>query len=225
MLCFLSAKEKIVFAIGFLSAIVAGPIICVWAFFFSTAIGDLTSPDHDDVRSAMISILFAFQVLAGVTAVSEIGRIGCFRYLGESQAASIKSRYFQALLRQEPAWHDSQSSSAHISRFSYQIPKLKPAFDTNFSLMVLFLAKGTGSLIFALSADVKLSLAVLSILPLIAVSFTVFSRIASQTSTRQARAYERGAAVATEDLGLLRTIWTFCTQAFEQRRLVAVKRL
>jgi ABC-type multidrug transport system fused ATPase/permease subunit len=220
MLRFHSSKEKALLCLEIFVSIIFGLMICVWDFFFATTVGDLTSRDPDDIRSATRFIAFAFLGQACLVMAIDPCRTACFRYLCEHQLASIKSRYFQALLRQEPAWHDSQSSSAHISRFSYQIPKLKGAFDTSLSFLIFFMSKGIVSLILALASDFKLALAVLSILPIIAALFILFGRIASQTSTRQARAYERGAAVATEDLGLLRTIWTFCTQAFEQHRLV-----
>ena len=223
MLCFLSRKERVIFAVGMLASIVLhGNIICVWDYFFARTVGDLTSPDHDKIRSAAFFIAIAFQVLGAVCSVSDVIRTWCFRYLCEHQMATIKSQYFRAILRQEPAWHDTQSSSAHISRFSSQLPKMKNAYNLSFSLMIVFLSKGTGSFIFALSADVRLALAVFSILPLIAVLFFVFGKLSAQTSVRQARAYERGAAVASEDIGLLRTIWTFCTQAYEQRRSVSI---
>jgi ATP-binding cassette subfamily B (MDR/TAP) protein 1 len=222
MLRFLSRKERLIFGVGVLASIVFGNIICVWDFFFARTVGDLTSPDHDKIRSAAFFIAILFQCLGFVCSVSDTFRTWCFRYLCEHQMATIKSQYFRAILRQEPAWHDTQSSSAHISRFSSQLPKMKNAYNLSFSLMIVFLAKGTGSFIFALSADVRLALAVFSILPLIAVLFFVFGKLSAQTSVRQARAYERGAAVASEDIGLLRTIWTFCTQAYEQSRSVNI---
>jgi ABC-type multidrug transport system fused ATPase/permease subunit len=67
-------------------------------------------------------------------------------------------------------------------------------------------------------ADVKLTASALSLFPVIAVLFVFFGNLSSKRVNQQAQAYAKVAAVASEDLGLVRTIWAFCTQRFERTR-------
>jgi ATP-binding cassette subfamily B (MDR/TAP) protein 1 len=132
--------------------------------------------------------------------------------------SNLKGAYFSSVLRQEKAWHDSQDSSIHLNRLSSVLPKVKVIYGVQGSMVIVFVGKSLLSLIFALWADAKLAATAMSLFPAIALFFWAFSRLSSRTSAKQSQAYARAAAVAAEDLGLLRTIWTFCTQHRELQR-------
>ena len=48
---------------------------------------------------------------------------------GQTMVARISKDYFQAIFRQEPAWHDSTSSALLASRFTARIQDMRSAYN------------------------------------------------------------------------------------------------
>jgi ABC-type multidrug transport system fused ATPase/permease subunit len=196
-----------------------GVVIPLVDYFLSLAIEYLHSgKPADEIRRCMVYVVFGFLVAGSIFATTDLVRTLLFRYLGSRHMGLLKSSYYRSVLSQEPAWHDVQSSAALISRFHSTLPRIIPAYGLVLSLAIYQLGKGAWSLVFALVADVKLTLTAYSLIPLVILCFVVFGRISSQTSLRQTKAFSKASAVAAEDLGLLRTIWLFCTQPLELQR-------
>ena len=64
----------------------------------------------------------------------------------------------------------------------------------------------------------RLTLVILSTLPLVGLSFAGMGIMRARSGRLQSQAYAQASAVASEDIGLIRTILTFCTQGFEFKR-------
>ena len=215
----ISGVRLVLLLLGVAASFGLGIVAPLIDYLFSAAIGYLSSDrSSSEIKDSMMFVLFGYFVVGGIFAIGDCIRVLCFRYLGRRQMALLKSQYYRSILRQEVAWHDQQSSAELIARFDTQIPKMQSIYGLHFSVMVYLIGKGVLSLVLALISDVKLTLAAYSLVPLVLLLFVVFGRISSQTSVRQAKAYAAAASVASEDLGLLRTIWLYCTQPFELRR-------
>jgi ABC-type multidrug transport system fused ATPase/permease subunit len=64
----------------------------------------------------------------------------------------------------------------------------------------------------------RLTLVILASIPLVGLAFAGVGIMRARSGRLQSQAYAAAAAVASEDLGLIRTILAFCTQSIECQR-------
>ncbi len=121
-------------------------------------------------------------------------------------------------MRQEMGWHDKENSADLVDRLLAQMDYIQPAFNTQWAHFTNPLTIAVSAFFFAMTESWKLTLTSISIYPMVFGAYYWASQLVSQSNTVSERAFVQGAQVASEDIGLIRTIWTFCTQGLELRR-------
>jgi ABC-type multidrug transport system fused ATPase/permease subunit len=86
------------------------------------------------------------------------------------------------------------------------------------SQVIAYLFYAVVALIIGLSASWQLMLALLTMVPLMWVSFMAFGKLQNHNSVRSSRAYLRASQVSAEIVSLLDTIRAFCTFNIEMNR-------
>jgi ABC-type multidrug transport system fused ATPase/permease subunit len=138
---------------------------------------------NEQLVDDLIVISYIFLVNSGVYGLSEGVRVWCFRHVGEAQVSRLKQLYFQAILRQEVAWHDDPDNGAAASRFVTHFESIRCLYDISLSLALAFLSKVVLGILLALIADWKLALILMSMLPVLAVLFSLRTTGSSERAT------------------------------------------
>lgn len=209
-------KERIILFFGALAALGNGVVWPIWGVLFSSALGDFN--DKSTLASSIRSESLSFLWLGIGTGVAQFIQIFVFTRQSEVQLAKLKRAYLRAVFRQEISWLDLQSSAAIGDRFASHFPKIKSVYDERMSTLLYAIGRFIPGLIIAFVANWKLSLVVISLMPTVVLGFAFTGMIQAKKKGKQNEGYSIAAAVAAEDIGLIRTIYSFCTQGYELNR-------
>ncbi len=193
-----------------------------WAYLFSDTIArsnQVTSVEELDGIAREVAINFL--VFGVVQALLENLREYGFMLNLASQMKHVQQRYFEAVFRQEMAWHDQQQATDLTDRLLSRLDRIQPVFNnSNFGLFLLTVSAIVSALILSLIESWRLTLVVCSVYPLVYLAFVWIAHVISQGSELGIKAFTAGTHIVSEDVGLIRTIRAFCTQHLEARRWV-----
>jgi ABC-type multidrug transport system fused ATPase/permease subunit len=190
----------------------------MWGYYFAEAITGLASLSQAKIAARFESIALQFLWLAAIAGLSEYFRVLIFSRMGERQIAGLKQLYLRSVLRQDLAWHELDANAAASTRLSTHLPKLKAMYGIPMSQVFVYSCKALVALIIGLWASWQLMLTLLTMLPVIWVSFKVFGRLRNQNSVRSSKAYLQASRVSDEIVSLLDTIRAFCSFNIELDR-------
>jgi ABC-type multidrug transport system fused ATPase/permease subunit len=196
--------------------------IPLWAFFMiDTVKFSIEAHSKDEVYDVGARLALWFLYLGFGTTVGAILREIGFRVFYATQMAHVRHAYYRAVLSQEMGWHDRNNSADVANRLISHMDRISSVYD--FDIAFFFNVTGTAivSIIIALVEDWKLTLATVSVYPVVLLAFYLNLRFVRKGSEVSRTAFARGAQIASEDVGLIRTIWTFCTQMHESSRFVS----
>lgn len=159
--------------------------------------------NHDVLALALIVI-----VSAAATAV----RAYCFNYAGQRVVARLRHTLFGAIIRQEVSFFDETKTGDLISRLSSDTETLQDAATANVSMLVRYLVQIVGSLILMAYSSWRLTLLVISSVPLIAISMVVFGRWIRSFRKAFQDQLAMAAAKADEAISNVRTVKAFAAE-------------
>ena len=109
-----------------------GSAVPLWLYIFGLLTSVLLNPDTSNTTGETLNYAYYYLYiglcglvwlidefpcsLGGGGAVCEIVRQYCFRHFAETQMYHLQTRYFEKILRQETAWHETKASSTLVGR-------------------------------------------------------------------------------------------------------------
>ncbi len=189
----------------------------MWAFVFSQAI-QLFSESKSKEETLDVGAEIALRYLwlgLGFGVFSITLRTYGFRKVFASQIGHIRLQYYRSVLRQDMSWHDTHNSAEVANRLLSDVNRLSAVFDFSFSLFITIISGLAASFALALSINWKLTLITSCIYVFVIVVFYFVSIINRRSSEISTEVFVKGAQVASEDIGLIKTIWSMCTQKLE----------
>ncbi|KAK5209706.1 ATP-dependent permease [Exophiala xenobiotica] len=180
---FTKASHLPVFIPGLLLSAAAGLLQPAMAIFFgkffnafsSYASGDIDESTFVDRTSGSI------YALLGIGASTLLLKGGVFIFwlnFGELQAQCIRKVLFESLLSRDIEWFDAQTTgmAALLARMHTQIQEVQLATSQPLGLSILALVQALAALVLAFRTNWKLTLVVLSVVPVIVVGISFMSR-------------------------------------------------
>ncbi|KAK5460883.1 ATP-dependent permease [Exophiala xenobiotica] len=180
---FTKASHLPVFIPGLLLSAAAGLLQPAMAIFFgkffnafsSYASGDIDESTFVDRTSGSI------YALLGIGASTLLLKGGVFIFwlnFGELQAQCIRKVLFESLLSRDIEWFDAQTTgmAALLARMHTQIQEVQLATSQPLGLSILALVQALAALVLAFRTNWKLTLVVLSVVPVIVVGISFISR-------------------------------------------------
>ncbi|MEO1229044.1 MAG: ABC transporter transmembrane domain-containing protein [Myxococcota bacterium] len=153
-----------------------------------------------------------------VQAVSAGLRSYFFTAAGERIVARLRSDLFARLLDQEIGFFDQNRTGELMSRLSNDTQILQNTVSVNISMLLRNLASAVGAIILLFFLSVKLTLVMLSVVPLLAVGAVVFGwRVRTQSKNAQ-DALAGAGEIAEESLAGIRTVRAFAQEDAERGR-------
>ena len=85
------------------------------------------------------------------------------------QVTRIRTKFLGAVLRQDIAWYDTNTTSDFASKMTEDLNKIQDGIGEKMGMLVRFITTFLGSLIYPFIQNWEISLVISSVLPLLAV--------------------------------------------------------
>lgn len=209
----LNKPEAPIFIIGGLFASANGCIFPVYGLLMSSVIKTFFEP-RDKLRKDANFWASMFLVIACIAFTVLPIQMICFSIAGNRLIRRVRQLTFEKVLRQEISWFDeSENSSGAISaRLSGDAAQVRSIVGDSLSLAVQNSATIVAALAIAFSANWQLSLVILAIVPLLGLQGLAHIKFMKGFSADAKVMYEDASQVATDAVGSIRTVSSFCAE-------------
>ncbi|KAJ1953969.1 Multidrug resistance protein 1, partial [Dipsacomyces acuminosporus] len=220
---FSDALDRALMAIGAIAACVAGsgmPLMTV-------VISDLTDSflafnyggnsgqtlDHTTRKYCLYFLALGL----GMWVVASIQQL-CWSIAAERTGRRVREAFYIAILRQDIGWFDDISTGELITRISGDVNLIQEGTGEKFSYVIQHVATFLTGAIIAFVKGWKLTLVVLSIVPMYAGTMSLLIVTIAKGTTSGQNAYAEAGSVADEVLSSIKTVMAFGGEGRELER-------
>lgn len=126
---------------------------------------------------------------------------------GERQAARIRSNYLKAILRQDIAFFDKETSTGEvIGRMAGDTVLIQEAIGEKVGKFQQLVSTFLGGFVVAFIRGWKLTLVVLAVLPALVLATTIMARLLSRLSSEGQRCYAEAGNTVQQVVSSIRTV-------------------
>ena len=191
------------------------------SLLFPTLIGQMIDQLNVEKEAALESInssILILFVLFFFMGIATFFRSYLFTVAGERVVATLRNDLFSSLAHQEIAFFDQNKTGALTNRLASDTTVIQNAVTVNLSMALRFTLSGVGSIVILLFTSWKLTLVMLTIVPIVAFCATIYGRRLRVVSRDVQDALAQATSVAEEGLGSIRTVRAFGRESFEVER-------
>ncbi|XP_062218601.1 ABC transporter B family member 4-like [Phragmites australis] len=209
----LNMPEVSVLLLGSIAASVHGVIFPLFGIQMSGVIKSFYEPpdklQKDTSFWALISVVLGVAILISIPAEYFL-----FAIAGGKLIKRIRTLSFQSIVRQEVSWFDnpSNSSGALGTRLSIDASNVRRLVGDNLALIVQSVASLTTGFVIAFAADWRLALIITCVIPLVGAQGYAQVKFMKGFSEGAKEMYEDASQVATDAVGSIRTVASFCAE-------------
>ncbi|KAK9396314.1 ATP-binding cassette sub-family B member 5 [Crotalus adamanteus] len=227
---FADALDIILMIVGSIAAVATGtgqPIIIiifgqmtnsfvVTSFNVSTGSAEINNSAcpqaASDIENQMASHAYYFVGIGFAVLLCSFVEIWTFVTTSARQTSRIRDKFFFAVLHQEMAWFDITPIGTLNTRLTEDINTIHKGIGDKIGIIIQDFSTFLTGVIIGFSYGWKLTLVILSVTPLIAVSGALWSYILSALTAKELLAYAKAGSVAEEILSAIRTVVAFSGQ-------------
>mmetsp|Transcript_23996 Transcript_23996/g.35489 ORF Transcript_23996/g.35489 Transcript_23996/m.35489 type:complete len:1339 (+) Transcript_23996:92-4108(+) len=200
-------RTRICIGLGLCCSLVTGAVFPAMAFFFSQVFEELSaSAEMDSFLDNITRMAYTFMILGAIAFVFMTAQAALLETAADEMTYSLKTRWFDALLRQDLTYFDIKDVSGQATIISSNASKYKKGVGRKMGEGAQFLVTCIGGFAYAFYSSWQNSLLILALLPIIAASATfVMKATMSQTATAT-KNYSEAGAVAYSTVSSIRTV-------------------
>ncbi|KAI6672600.1 hypothetical protein NL676_000506 [Syzygium grande] len=212
-LAYLNKPEVPVLLIGSIFAIIAGMVFPIFGILLSTAIKTFYEVPHKLKKDSKFWALM-FMILGLVSLVAYPARTYFFSIAGCRLIQRIRSMCFEKVVHMEVGWFDEPEHSSGVigARLSADAATVRALVGDALGQLVQNSASAVAGLVIAFEASWQLAFIILVLLPLIFVNGYVQVKFMKGFSADAKMMYEEASQVATDAVGSIRTVASFCSE-------------
>ncbi|KAJ9442023.1 hypothetical protein DIPPA_00572 [Diplonema papillatum] len=199
-------SDRLILIAGILGAICVGTMLPLFSIVFGGLIEEVGGSVQSEVQDRVafwarwMFIAGTFVFFAGFCMAS------CFSMAGERQINTIRKAYFEAVMRQEPAWFDIHKTGALTARLHGDTKIIHTGISERAGFFFAHATTIISSYAVGLAFSWRLTLILLAMAPLLMVG-GILMFVSLTAATRKSRkAYGSAGAIAEEVLSSMRTI-------------------
>ncbi|PIN13831.1 Multidrug/pheromone exporter, ABC superfamily [Handroanthus impetiginosus] len=150
-------------------------------------------------------------VLMIIGSIGAIAKVCCWTLSGERQSSRIRTMYLNALLRQEIAFFDTETSTGEVmSSISEDTILIREAMGEKVGKFIEFGSTFISGFIIAFARGWLLSVVLLSCIPAVVIIGGFLALLTSKMSANGQAAYAEAGNIVEQTLGAIRTVASFC---------------
>ncbi|KAK4741819.1 hypothetical protein SAY87_025407 [Trapa incisa] len=212
-LAYLNKPEIPVLFFGVIAAVICGVIFPIFGILISSVIKTFYEPPHELRKGSRFWALI-FVALGVSSLLAYPARFFLFAVAGCKLVQRVRSMCFEKVINMEVGWFDdSQHSNGAIgARLSADAASIRSLVGDALGQLVQNIASAIAGLVIAFAASWELALIVLVLIPLIGVNGYVQVKFMKGFSADAKMMYEEASQVATDAVGSIRTVASFCSE-------------
>ncbi|KAK4741817.1 hypothetical protein SAY87_025405 [Trapa incisa] len=212
LLC-LNKPEIPVLILGMIAAVINGSILPTFGIIISSVIKAFYKPPHELRKDSNFWALI-FMVLGIISLLAYPARTYLFAVAGCKLIKRVRSICFEKVLHMEVGWFDEpqHSSGAIGARLSTDAASMRALVGDALGKHVQNIASAVAGLVIAFVASWQLAFIVLVLIPLLGINGYVQMKFLKGFSADAKMMYEEASQVATDAVGSIRTVASFCSE-------------
>lgn len=212
-LAYLNKPELPVVLLGTIAAIVNGAIMPIFGILISSVIKTFYETPHKLRKDSKFWALI-FVALGVASLVAYPARTYLFGVAGNKLIKRIRLMCFEKVVSMEVSWFDDPQHSSGVigARLSADAASVRSLVGDALAQMVQDLSSATVGLVIAFVASWQLALIILGMIPLIGLSGYAQLKFIKGFSADAKAMYEEASQVATDAVGSIRTVASFCAE-------------
>lgn len=214
----LARPEALALSLGTVALLIAtGAGLAVPAFVGQLIQGITEGDGRDSLDRAAVLLLVIFAV-SGVAAAF---RSYLFTVAGERIVARLRGDLYEAVIRHDIAFFDERRTGELTNRLASDTTVLQNAVTVNLSMALRYGLQAVGSIAILLWVSWKLTLVMLAVVPVVALTAGIYGRKLREVSREVQDALARSSEVAEETFAGVRTVRAFSREQREVSRYKA----
>jgi len=200
-------RTRLHLAAGIGCSLVTGSVFPAMAFFFAKVFEELSAPTNMDAfMDGITEMAYTFMVLGAIAFCFMTAQAAFMEAAADEMTYTLKTRWFEALLRQDLAYYDIKDVSGQATIISSNASKYRKGVGRKLGEGLQFTVTLIGGLVYAFYSSWQNSLLILALLPVIAAS-TLFMLKANTSQTSNAtKSYAEAGAIAYSTVSSIRTV-------------------
>ncbi|XP_068092086.1 ATP-dependent translocase ABCB1-like isoform X2 [Hyperolius riggenbachi] len=163
----------------------------------------------NDIEEDMTWFSYYYVAIGCSVFALSVFQIWTFLISATRQIMRIRQKFFKAVLHQDMSWFDSTQIGTLNSRLTDDINTIHEGLADKLCIFVQFLSTFLSGITIGFIHGWKLTLVILSVSPLLAVSAAIWSKFIATFTSKELHAYAKAGAVAEEILTAIRTVIAF----------------
>merc|ERR1719295_1419289 len=144
--------------------------------------------------------------------------VTCLNLAAARQVFRIRGEFLRAVLRQDIAWYDTNTSTDFASRLTEDLNKLQEGIGEKIGMLSFFTGTFILSIIVAFVYGWDLTLVIMSMIPFMVIFGGMATKVQSSFAEKEMEAYGKAGAIAEEVLSGVRTVVAFGGEEKEIKR-------
>lgn len=200
-------KKRVCLTLGLICSFVSGCIFPLMAFLFAASFEKLgASATGDDFLTEVRKVAYYFMGL-GVGAFIFMSGQACFLETAAGfMTLDFKTKWFDALLRQDMAYYDIKDVSGTANVISHNAAKFKKGLGRKLGAGLQFFVTFLGGLVYAFYASWRISLIILTTVPFLVASTLFLLKTNQSQSARASEGYAEAGSIVQTTVASIRTI-------------------
>jgi len=182
-------STMLIFVIGVVAGIGNGLVYPILAYLFSSSFSDISSASNEGLAQVR-ELAYTFLVVGAYALVMATIQTTCFETVAYRASQNLKLSWFQALLRQDPAFFDVHDVGGIAATVGPSANRYRRGVGRKFGEGIQFFTTGVGGIGYALFSSWRVALVVLAVTPFISISAFFVVNFNQSKTKRAADAYK-----------------------------------
>eukprot|EP01114_Cavostelium_apophysatum_P016898 TRINITY_DN48_c0_g1_i1.p1 TRINITY_DN48_c0_g1~~TRINITY_DN48_c0_g1_i1.p1 ORF type:complete len:1280 (-),score=427.38 TRINITY_DN48_c0_g1_i1:235-4074(-) len=209
--------DALLLIFGSIGAIGQGLLFPIFSLVFGELLDAFNGTTREEIYDKVVDLCYWFLIIGAGGFLSAFLQNTFWSITAERQARQIRESYLRAIYRQEIGWFDKIGTGELTSRISGDTIVVQEGIEKCGSFFQFF-SQFIAGFVIAFIRGWKLTLVLLAITPLTAISGFFVMKVMADFATRGQAAYANAGTVATEVISGIRTVTSFGAQRKESVR-------
>lgn len=194
--------------LGIVCAAISGCVYPIMAFVLSSTFRVLSVPTSDEFRADIREMAFIFMLIGVIALVSVTSQIVLLETAAEEMTYSLKTEWFDSLLRQDMTYFDLQDISKTAMLISTAGAQYKNGIGRKLGEGVQFFFMFLGGFVYAFYCSWRTSLVLLAVVPFMSASILFLMKTSQSQTRRSKESYAEAGSIVLMAASAIRTVYS-----------------